>query len=612
MKGIQAVFRENGRDARLMKLIFQIFLDAREIVEAVLKGGSLKTKAQWPSQMNLRVAERARRLDLKRSGILGKRARKSLKTNTQDIGRHKSDLRWYRKRIEEYGERQFTTRLKVCVYATEVSDEFLDQLENRVRKFEQLDAFLHLSSSAYLEYIGCMLDVIDLLIACSLKNVMLQALSGICLLTYMLNSLMHPENQKKTDPKNYVKDNRCVKNRLCFLRGAFFASGHDAYFAHSFDLGRMKIAFPAVKIVENNLPGNVRVYPNLEKLPAGTPAEIVEAVNNPNGLLQVYKRVKPQGSMFDLDTTGLVASFGDVFNPNTHPVDLVFRQYQAFRYDVTNPLAVSSAFDAKQIISYHRFGTRAAAWFLVLFWKEYFQILGQDFEGCDIKTLKKGSRSQKIKIDPHDVASDYEPTASVSSRMQFLLPLVGKGKVDTIDSYVRGPDNDPRWRSFGSRAFYLELFASKKIPYPELIYFHANLMVGCAYMLRYVPTATRTHFCRKVDGKILVRKSTAYYVFPTLNGRDDTYTFLWQYVNMPSMRLKSVSTIKQKVSRRSLLSSSGSVSAKVSRPSSSAAPRARAVVSSSASSSVSAVSAVRSTASTSSVSGVVTRHFLSF
>ncbi|KAG2214261.1 hypothetical protein INT47_000817 [Mucor saturninus] len=114
------------------------------------------------------------------------------------------------------------------------------------------------------------------------------------------------------------------------MRGAFFASGYDAYFVHSFDFGRMKIAFPGVMIVEINLSANVCVFPNLENLPADTPADIVQAVNDPNGLLQVYKRLKPRGSMFDLDITGVVASFGDAFNPNTHPVEAVFRQYHQF------------------------------------------------------------------------------------------------------------------------------------------------------------------------------------------------------------------------------------------------------------------------------------------
>lgn len=376
-------------------------------------------------------------------------------------------------------------------------------------------AYVHLDSKLYLQYASCMLNVLDELAEACLDSVLLQSLSGLSLVTHMLNSLMHSEDSRATEPKKFVKNSRCKKNRFCFVRDSFVCQDASVVFDHSFDLSRMTRTFPGVTIVNSALPDAPLVLQNLERVCASVSEEIWLEVNRPDGHLQVLKKLLPSGPVFTPLELGPLTVFGNFNYCPEYPANSAFYQRQYFMYDVSNAATVKNAFTASHILIRQGFTCMAAAMFLKQFWSEYFALVGEEFSDCGWETLSFLDSSTKSKIVPTAANVDpyFEPI-ELTKRLEFILPLLTEEERDernvktVLGHYISYPNCDKKWKAFGTRAWYLELFRNPFIRQVHLQNFHEKLMVGCLFLLKFIPKATKTHFSRRQNGLVIVRKAS--------------------------------------------------------------------------------------------------------
>ncbi|KAI7863203.1 uncharacterized protein EV154DRAFT_489100, partial [Mucor mucedo] len=119
----------------------------------------------------------------------------------------------------------FTTRLEVRVPATLATPDYYSELTSKLKSAVADDAFNHLDSRVYLEYIRLYINAISELAELCLGSVLLESLSGLNLAAYMLNSLMHREDTSNIDAN------------------AFVPVGETIMFGHTFDMARMRKVF---------------------------------------------------------------------------------------------------------------------------------------------------------------------------------------------------------------------------------------------------------------------------------------------------------------------------------------------------------------------------------
>lgn len=126
------------------------------------------------------------------------------------------------------------------------------------RSLERDRAFVHLDTKSYLAYLEVKLETMSE-IAHELRDFLdLESFSGLSLLSYCLNSLMHSPDYHQTDSRNYVKENNCPKNRLCFLPSSFATIAGKPSFTHQFDPVRMRLNFPDATIMHSSQRGVFR------------------------------------------------------------------------------------------------------------------------------------------------------------------------------------------------------------------------------------------------------------------------------------------------------------------------------------------------------------------
>ncbi|KAI7870893.1 uncharacterized protein EV154DRAFT_487736 [Mucor mucedo] len=384
-------------------------------------------------------------------------------------GRHQRNLRWYNDRITEIKNNQFTTRLEVRVPATLATPDYYSELTSKLKSAVADDAFIHLDSRVYLEYVGLYMNAISELAEPCLGSVLLESLSGLNLAAYMLNSLMH---------------------LLCFIEDAFVLVGETIVFDHTFDMARMQKVFTDAKIVdipamdyiaaEND--GNVAAFFGAgQGDSAANIASTIECMisnSDPN----VHKLVSRRSTWFEFPaiTFGPLRVYSEYFIGSLIPVEGAFFQRSLFLYDITRLSPVKNGFDA-----------------------------------CGVETLGFTGDHTKLVASAVHLLSSFEPITIVE-RLSFLLPLPEKEKCQPaivraeLGKWMKGKGVDLYWSRFGTRAWYLELFGNPLISYDHLAKFHSLLMVGSLFLCKWIPTSTKSKMYRKDRRGLCARKASRF------------------------------------------------------------------------------------------------------
>ncbi|KAG2213839.1 hypothetical protein INT47_001108 [Mucor saturninus] len=137
-------------------------------------------------------------------------------------GHYMSKRKRYESRMREHHSTQFTMRLEVRVAAADVHGTLLDKLQSNIRSLNDMGAFVHIQNHVYFGYVRNVLKVTGRIIEYLESGLTLENVSGLALAVYMMNSLFHPGNPSSTCAKNFVAENRCPNNRLCFLSGGVY------------------------------------------------------------------------------------------------------------------------------------------------------------------------------------------------------------------------------------------------------------------------------------------------------------------------------------------------------------------------------------------------------
>ncbi|KAI7874073.1 uncharacterized protein EV154DRAFT_509591 [Mucor mucedo] len=275
----------------------------------------------------------------------------------------------------------------------------------------------------------------------------------------MLNNLMHSD-QSLTDSSKFVSASRCRKNRLCFLPDSFAVDGDRVMFGHTFDLIRMQQAFPSFEITDTS----------------------------------------------NLDV---------VVDLHHGEVEGAFSHGQLFLYDISNICTIRNVYTMQQALMEYGFGMRLASMFLRQFWTEYFVLVGGDFSGCNLETMSFSGDHTPFTVHSQERSCLFEPV-SITERLNFLLPLPDRQDCHVncvrknLSSYISSDNIDSHWKKFGTRAWYLELFANPLISYDQLAHFHSLVLVSCLYTCKYIPWTFPSKFFVRESGGVVVRKASRF------------------------------------------------------------------------------------------------------
>ncbi|KAG2191778.1 hypothetical protein INT47_004041 [Mucor saturninus] len=193
---------------------------------------------------------------------------KTRNTVSHTDGQYMSKRNRYQSRMSESHSTQFTMRLEVRVAASDVDISLLVNIQLKIRALNDMGAFVHVYNVAYFGYVERILQATGRMIRSFHSNLILENVSGLAMVVYLMNSLFYPGNSSSTCAKNFVEENRYENNRLCFLLGSFSFVNDIISFNHTFDFTRMKKMFPGVKIVPTMTIDGDRVRDKLERMTA--------------------------------------------------------------------------------------------------------------------------------------------------------------------------------------------------------------------------------------------------------------------------------------------------------------------------------------------------------
>ncbi|KAI7890965.1 uncharacterized protein EV154DRAFT_509588 [Mucor mucedo] len=445
-------------------------------------------------------------------------------------GHHLKNMRWYNARVSEYQGHQFTTRLEVRVPAISATTAYVDVLVAKLKSSLADEAFIHIDSGIYLQYVGLMANLISDLAEKCLGSVLLQSFSGLYLSAYMLNNLIHSD-QSLTDSSKFVSASRCRKNRLCFLPGAFAVDGDRVMFGHTFDSTSIKQAFPGAVIFDSTEQYMSSRFQDGYVRGTNVPEAFYDLFNNTEttleGLLSTSSNAFPLAPI----TCPTLHAYSELISDFVMPIEKAFDHCPLFLYDISNIATVRNVYNVNQGLMQYGFGTKFAAYFLEQFWAEYITFLKDG--DCYLDVLGFSNVPSKAFLSKVDAKRVAEPMC-ITERMYFLLPLPDRDSCRPADikkeltAYMDGKGIDVNWKSFGTRAWYLELFANPFIGYDVLSNFHSLLMVGCLLACKYLPTSTKSRLYRRQEGVLSVRKASRFDVaFEELNMT--VFNFLCKY-----------------------------------------------------------------------------------
>ncbi|KAI7888067.1 uncharacterized protein EV154DRAFT_484470 [Mucor mucedo] len=309
----------------------------------------------------------------------------------------------------------------VCVPAIIATTAYVDVLVAKLKSAFAGEAFIHIDSSIYLHYVGLLVNLLSDLAEKCLGSVLLQSFSGLYLLVYMPNNVL-------------------------FFPGAFDVDGDRVMFGHTFDSTRIQQAFP----------GAVTFDSTEQFMSSRFQDGYVRGANVPEAFYDLFDNT-------ETTLEGLLLTMSNAFPlaPVTCPT------LQAY---------------FEMITASDGFGTKFAAYFLEQFWSEYITFWKDG--DCYFDLLGFSNVPTKAFLSNFDAKRVAEPMC-ITERMYFLLPLPDRDSCRPADikneltAYMDGKGIDLNWKSFGTRAWYLELFANPFIGYEVLSHFHSLLMVQC-------------------------------------------------------------------------------------------------------------------------------------
>ncbi|KAI7890971.1 uncharacterized protein EV154DRAFT_589035 [Mucor mucedo] len=316
-------------------------------------------------------------------------------------GHHLKNMRWYNARVSEYQGHQFTTRLEIRLPAISATTAYVDVLVAMLKSSLADEAFIHIDSAIYLQYVGLMANLLSYLAEKCLGSVLLQSFSGLYLSAYMLNNLMHSD-QSLTDSSNFVSSSRCDKNRLCFLPGAFAVDGDRVMFGHTFDSTSIQQAFPGAVIFDSTE----------EYMSSRFQDGYVRGTNVPEAFYDLFNNTETA-------LEGLLSTRSNTFPlaPVTCPT------LQAYSELITDSvIPIEKAFDHCPLfcLMQYGFGTKFAAYFLEQFGAKYITFLKDG--DCYLDVLGFSNVPSKAFLSKVDAKPVAEPMC-ITERTYFLLPL---------------------------------------------------------------------------------------------------------------------------------------------------------------------------------------------
>ncbi|KAG2193080.1 hypothetical protein INT47_008905, partial [Mucor saturninus] len=441
-------------------------------------------------------------------------------------GHYMSKRKRYESRMSQYHSTQFTMRLEVRVAAGDVDVSLLANLQRKIRALNDMGAFVHVQNAAYFGYVSRILKATGRIIQSFESSLILENVSGLALAVYVMNSLFHPGNASSTCAKNYVGENRCPNNRLCFLPGAFSFVNDTISFNHTFDFTRMKKMFPGVKIVPTMTINGDRVLDELERMAADGEVDSDDlSIAHMQAVVATSGFVAPVRS---LEFAPLVTFSGLACELVPLSSSVVLEDVCLF--DSRNASTVEHADRARQIFYRFGLGPESAVRFLDIFFSELFCLAGEGFAGCGISNLAFGGDHSKLNPEIRS-ERDVIPRMSVVERLCFLLPLVSSSdsNVDWVKSLVAGRGVDSKWITFGSRSVWLGLSLNENIRHEDLQKFHGLLMVACLFVLEYVPICCCSKMFRPLTDCTMIVRKISWFSEPYSDLTPQLFSFLSSY-----------------------------------------------------------------------------------
>ncbi|KAI7888269.1 uncharacterized protein EV154DRAFT_594004 [Mucor mucedo] len=361
-------------------------------------------------------------------------------------GLYQKAMEWYAARLEESEQDQYTLRAEGRFLASTINSDFVNFFKNTFSDLIPGSCY-HFRTQDYMSYISCRLNLLDEMAQALKGRKDIRSLSGVALLSFMMNSLMHPGNYKRTDSRNFVSKNRDKSNGLCFIPGAFTNSDEALLeFSGTFDLQRLKKMFYNIQVI------------------------VEEFREGPSDCMPLFE----------------IWSWGAPF---LNPERLNWRDLCL--YNRSKEPTIANYAMARSILLR----------FMELFWEEYFGLLPSSYL---VKTKKGGmsdlSWDENEEPGPFacNVTKEYSPFSKVSELMSSLIPTPCQdmqGDLGMIKDLVGL--NHHKYLSFGSRVAFLELFLAEGVEFEEIVLFYERLMLVTLLHTRVIPRATKARFMRK-------------------------------------------------------------------------------------------------------------------
>ncbi|KAI7874074.1 uncharacterized protein EV154DRAFT_578474 [Mucor mucedo] len=335
-------------------------------------------------------------------------------------GHHLKNMRWGNARVSEYRRHQFTTRLEVCFPAILATTAYVDVLFAKLKSAFAGEA--------------------DLAEKC-LGSVLSQSFSGLYVLTYMPNNVL-------------------------FFPGAFAVDGDRVMFGHTFHSTRIQQAFPGAVNFDSTEQFMSSRFQDGYVRGTNVPEAFYDLFNNTEttleGLLLTMFNAFPLAPV----TCSTLQAYSEMITDSVMPIEKPFDHCPLFLYDISNIATVKNVYNVNQGLMQHGFGTKFAAYFLEQFWAEYITFLKDG--DCYFDLLGFSNVPTKAFLSNFDAKRVAEPMC-ITERMYCLLPLPDRDSCrpadikDELTAYLDGKGIDLNWKSFGTRAWYLELFANPLI-----------------------------------------------------------------------------------------------------------------------------------------------------
>ncbi|KAI7868388.1 uncharacterized protein EV154DRAFT_488144 [Mucor mucedo] len=150
----------------------------------------------------------------------------------QENGKYLKNMEWYQTRLRESEMEQFTLRVERCFLASAIASSFVTNFVEKSKDTLGGSGGVHICHQEYPNYISCRLAFLNELAFKFEGKQNLRSLSGVAMVSFLLNSLMHPGNSPRTAAKNFGKARRSQNSCLLFLKDAFVLVEGEVEYDH--------------------------------------------------------------------------------------------------------------------------------------------------------------------------------------------------------------------------------------------------------------------------------------------------------------------------------------------------------------------------------------------